>query len=99
MKREGGREQEREGEGQWSERERGEERKRGRDVPYGESEREKKREAEGLVVGCSYGKHKRPMPHCSNQSSPAINPAAESHGQAPLSGLSESSHLFRGAPD
>lgn len=59
MKREGGREQEREGKGQWSERGRGEERKReeemclmerprekerGRDMPYGESERERERQ-------------------------------------------------------
>ena len=39
-------------------------------------ERGRERERKGGVRGCSYGKHKLPMPHCSNQSGTAINRGA-----------------------
>ncbi|GAA6065173.1 uncharacterized [Tachysurus ichikawai] len=48
----------------------------------------------------SYGKHKRSMPHCSNQPDTAINPAAEAKAaQPPAHTPIRAGHLLSRAPD
>lgn len=48
----------------------------------------------------SYGKHKRTMPHCSNQPDTAINPAAGAETAQPTAHTPiRAGHLLRRAPD
>lgn len=65
--------------------------------------RTRKREGEpraGSEEVSSYGKHKRPMPHCSNQSDTAINPAAVAEAaQPPAHTPITAGHLLSRAPD
>lgn len=69
-----------------------------------QEERRRKSEREpraGREEVSSYGKHKRPMAHCSNQSDSAINPAAAvaQAAQPPAHAPIRASHLLRRAPD
>lgn len=74
--------------------------RKGESWQEGETRKREREPRAGRDQVSSYGKHKRPMPHRSNQPDTAINPAVGAEtAQPPAHTPIRAGHLLRRAPD